>query len=58
MVLADLQADELSSVLAPLKNRHKNRVISSCYSGGFITALKDERTLIMTASRADRVSFG
>ncbi len=33
-------------------------MISSCYSGGFIPALKDERTLIMTASRADRVSFG
>jgi len=58
MELADLPADELASVLAPLKNRDKVIVISSCYSGGFIPALKDERTLIMTASRADRVSFG
>ncbi|RON55874.1 C13 family peptidase [Pseudomonas frederiksbergensis] len=58
MELADLPADELSAVLAPLKNRDKIIVISSCYSGGFIPALKDERTLIMTASRADRVSFG
>jgi hypothetical protein len=58
MELADLPADELASVLAPLKNRDKIIVISSCYSGGFIPALKDERTLIMTASRADRVSFG
>jgi hypothetical protein len=56
--LADLPADELASALAPLKNRDKVIVISSCYSGGFIPALKDERTLIMTASRADRVSFG
>ena len=45
-------------MLAPLKNRDKIIVISSCYSGGFIPALKDERTLIITASRADRVSFG
>ncbi|WP_288099013.1 C13 family peptidase [Pseudomonas sp.] len=58
MELADLPADELATVLAPLKNRDKIVVISSCYSGGFIPALKDERTLIMTATRADRVSFG
>ncbi|WP_434672893.1 C13 family peptidase [Pseudomonas sp. R1-15] len=58
MELADLPADELAAVLAPLKNRDKIIVISACYSGGFIPALKDERTLIMTASRADRVSFG
>ena len=58
MELSDLPADELAAVLAPLKSRDKIIVISSCYSGGFIPALKDERTLIMTASRADRVSFG
>ncbi|PTR27032.1 C13 family peptidase [Pseudomonas sp. GV085] len=58
MELADLPADEMAAVLAPLKNRDKIIVISACYSGGFLPALKDERTLIMTASRADRVSFG
>ena len=56
--LADLPADELTTALAPLKNRDKIIVISACYSGGFIPSLKDERTLIMTASQADRVSFG
>jgi hypothetical protein len=56
--LADLPADELANVLAPLKERDKVVVISACYSGGFIPALKDARTLVMTASRADRVSFG
>ncbi|WP_207937613.1 C13 family peptidase [Pseudomonas sp. 51_B] len=56
--LADLSADELASALAPLKDRDKIIVISACYSGGYITPLKDERTLIMTAARADRVSFG
>ena len=58
MELADLPADELAAALAPLKNRDKIIVISSCYSGGFIPALKDEKTLVMTASQADRVSFG
>jgi hypothetical protein len=33
-------------------------VISACYSGGFIPALKNDKTLLMTAARADRVSFG
>ncbi|WP_342650391.1 C13 family peptidase [Pseudomonas sp. REB1044] len=56
--LADLAADELASALAPLKNRDKVVVISACYSGGYIAPLKDERTLIMTAARPDRVSFG
>ena len=58
MELADLPADELAAVLAPLKNRDKIIVISACYSGGFLPALKDNRTLVMTASQADRVSFG
>ncbi|RMN31068.1 MORN repeat-containing protein [Pseudomonas coronafaciens pv. zizaniae] len=56
--LADLPADALAAALAPLKNRDKVVVISACYSGGFIPDLKDEHTLIMTASREDRVSFG
>ncbi|TDF85872.1 C13 family peptidase [Pseudomonas sp. H9] len=56
--LADLPADALASALAPLKDRDKVIVISACYSGGYIDALKDNKTLIMTAARADRVSFG
>jgi len=32
--------------------------VSSCYSGGFVDALKDDNTLIMTASASDRTSFG
>lgn len=58
MQLADLPADALANALAPLKDRDKVIVISACYSGGYIDALKDNKTLIMTASRADRVSFG
>jgi Peptidase C13 family len=38
----------------------KNRVlvISACYSGSFLPALSDPDTLVMTAARADRTSFG
>jgi Peptidase C13 family len=33
-------------------------VVSACYSGGFVDALKNEQTLVITASSADRQSFG
>lgn len=38
----------------------KNRVvvISACYSGGFIDALKSENTLVISAAAADKNSFG
>ena len=38
----------------------QNRVIivSACYSGGFVDALRDPHTLVITAARADRSSFG
>ena len=38
----------------------KNRVlvISACHSGSFIPALANDDTLILTAARADRTSFG
>lgn len=58
LALGDLPAWQLAQALAPLKERYKVVVISACYSGGFLPALKDDKTLVMTASRADRVSFG
>lgn len=33
-------------------------VVSACYSGGFIAALRGPGTLVITAARADRTSFG
>ena len=33
-------------------------VISACYSGSFVSELQDENTLVITASAADRASFG
>ncbi|PTU74100.1 C13 family peptidase [Pseudomonas mangrovi] len=56
--LASLPAEELARMLEPLRDRHKVLVVSACFSGGFIPPLKDQRTLVMTAARADRTSFG
>lgn len=33
-------------------------VVSACFSGGFIEALRDPHTLVVTAASADRSSFG
>jgi hypothetical protein len=33
-------------------------VVSACYSGGFVDTLKNDETLVITASSADRQSFG
>lgn len=50
--------DKLKAALANSGIRWKVVIVSSCYSGGFVDALKDERTLVITAARADRSSFG
>lgn len=33
-------------------------VVSACYSGGFVEALRSDSTLVMASARADRTSFG
>jgi len=33
-------------------------VVSACFSGGFVRALQDPHTLVITAARSDRTSFG
>jgi len=37
---------------------HRVIVLSACYSGGFIPRLRSADTLVITAARADRPSFG
>jgi hypothetical protein len=56
--LDGITPDKLKSALDDSGIRWKVVVVSACYSGGFIDALKDERTLVVTAARADRASFG
>ncbi|HKU48264.1 MAG TPA: C13 family peptidase, partial [Burkholderiales bacterium] len=58
MALRDLPASELGRMLRTSRIRWKVVVVSACYSGGFIDALRDDSTLIITAARHDRTSFG
>jgi len=58
MELPGLSAQRLGELLRDSGIRWKVVLISACYSGGFIDPLADERTLVITASRADRTSFG
>jgi hypothetical protein len=56
--LAPLTAPVLRGLLDAAGIKWRIVVISACYSGGFIDALKDDYTLVLTASDADRTSFG
>lgn len=56
--LADLTAPELKQMLDDSGIRNRVIVVSSCYSGAFVDALKDDDSLIITASAKDRNSFG
>jgi hypothetical protein len=38
--------------------RWKVVVVNACYSGGFIDAIRDDSTMVMTSAREDRTSFG
>ena len=58
MDLHSLPARELATMLKHSGIRWKVIVISACYAGGFIAPLKDDHTLIITAARSDRTSFG
>ena len=56
--LAQLTPRTLRTLLDDAGIRWRIIVISACYSGGFIKALEDEQTLVLTAAQGDRTSFG
>lgn len=56
--LDQINGADLRAMLDEAGIRFRVVVISACYSGGFIPALADERTLLLTAAAADRTSFG
>lgn len=58
MDLRGLSARDLAGILKESGIRWKVVVVSACYSGGFLSPLRDDTTLIITAARADRRSFG
>lgn len=53
-----LDPAKLRAVLDESGIKHRIVVVSACFSGGFIDALKDDHTLVITAARHDRQSFG
>ena len=60
---APLELDELSpQILREMLDQSGIKwrivIVSACYSGGYVEPLKDDYTLIMTASAANRTSFG
>jgi hypothetical protein len=53
-----LRAEDLTWLLDLSGIKWRVVVISACYSGGFIDEIANEYTLVITASRSDRNSFG
>lgn len=56
--LRRLSPQDLARILKASGFKWKVIVISACYSGGFVEALKDDHTMIMTSAREDHTSFG
>lgn len=56
--LDQIQPNDLRAALDDSGIRWKVVIVSACYSGGFIEALRDPSTLVLTAAREDRSSFG
>jgi hypothetical protein len=56
--LNDMTDEDLADALGASGIKWRVIIISACYAGGFIDALKDPRTIVITAAAADRTSFG
>jgi Peptidase C13 family len=56
--LSNLSPEDLSSALEDAGIQWRVIVISACHAGAFIDSLKNDKTIVITAAAADRVSFG
>jgi hypothetical protein len=56
--LVDLTDEDLADALRESGIKWRVIIISACYAGGFIERLRDPQTIVITASAADRTSFG
>jgi len=56
--LDQIGAADLPDILAEHPFKHKVVIINACYSGGFIPPLAGAGTMVITAARSDRSSFG
>lgn len=54
----DLGAEELGAIVDEAELPWRVIVVAACYSGGFINALRSPQALVITASHAERQSFG
>lgn len=58
MPFNDLDPEALAEMLRDSGIRWRVIVVSACYSGGFIEPLRDPQSIVITAARDDRTSFG
>ncbi len=58
LALDQIDPQDLRAALDEAKIRWRVVVVSACYSGGFVDALRDPHTLVITSARSDRTSFG
>jgi hypothetical protein len=58
MQLNHLHADRLRRMLDSSRIKWRVVVVTACHAASFIDALRDERTLIVTASATDKKSWG
>jgi hypothetical protein len=56
--LDQIGASDLAGILKARPFRWKAVVVNACYSGGFVPPLQGDGTLVLTAARSDRSSFG
>ncbi|GAB2578366.1 peptidase C13 [Dyella jejuensis] len=56
--LDQIGAPDLAGILKKRPFKWKVVVVNACYSGGFVPDLRGPGTLVLTAARADRSSFG
>ncbi|WP_199099773.1 C13 family peptidase [Dyella sp. ASV21] len=56
--LDQIGASDLADILHKRPFKWKVVVVNACYSGGFVPELRGPGTLVITAARADRSSFG
>jgi hypothetical protein len=57
--LDQIGPDDLADALKTKPGiRWKVVVVNACYSGGFVDAIRDDSTMVMTSAREDRTSFG
>ncbi|WP_446831746.1 C13 family peptidase [Candidatus Foliamicus sp.] len=56
--MKSLSAERIGKIVKDAKLPWQVIVISACYSGGYIDALKSPHTMVITASEARRRSFG